>query len=84
MPRYAKGFQIDRKKIAQQCHLNGTSDPEVDHYIVGVVDLLNRGGYKYIDCGYKHDGTSGGLNLIIVLAVMIFRSSPHRHQGALI
>jgi hypothetical protein len=31
-----------------------------------VVRLLNRDGYKYIDCGYKHG--SGDIIIIVVLA----------------
>lgn len=32
-----------------------------------MVRLLNWGGYKYLDCGYKHDG-NGDVVMIIVLA----------------
>ncbi len=52
MPRYVKGFKIDREKVANMVGARDTMDPDVGATIRAVVGLFDRSAYLRIECGW--------------------------------
>ena len=52
---YAKGFKIDRGLIAKSFGIAGRNDPEVDSFLMTIVEGLNRGAYKRIATAYDYE-----------------------------
>jgi len=65
---YAKGFKIDRRLIAKAfvAHRN---DPEVDSFLLTIVEGLNREAYKCIITAYDHEARTNEPYLCNIIAI---------------
>lgn len=65
---YAKGFKIDRKKIAETFNLADRNDPQVEVYFSAIVENLNRAAYKCVTTAYDHEALPGETPICNVVA----------------
>jgi hypothetical protein len=70
MTRYAKGFKIDRQKVANMIEAP-RGDPIVDTGIRVVVEQLNRSAYIRIVVGCEPPSADGQRHLALVIALEI-------------
>ena len=71
MTLYVKGFEIDRRKIADILEVTSTTDPLVEAAIRVVVERLNRDAYLKIVTGYEPLDSDGNRLLALVIALEI-------------
>jgi len=71
MTLYAKGFKIDRQRIANLLGVTATNDPLVEAGMSVVVDRLNRDAYRRIVAGYEPRSPDGICHLELIVALHI-------------
>jgi hypothetical protein len=71
MPRYVKGFKLDRQKVANVIGAKDRMDPLVETGIQVMIRQINRSAYLRIEGGYEPPGPDGERHVSIIIALAI-------------